>query len=161
MAKAKSTDSTRTFKRTKETMHDLFKLEDAKFLKNIAWQEGVVNYDQVTHVHYYHTVDSKGRPQTTSSHTGGHFHELIEVEAATDTNPATFKTSGPLKWALRKNPDGSTSKVTVPFDKNDKHTHDIRYIDSQKFVPRKTNTEAIKIIQNEEMKTASIPGIIG
>lgn len=83
------------------------------------------------------------------------------VEPATDNSPAKYETSGPLKWAYKRNPDGTMAKTVVPFDKNDTHTHTVQYLDSQKFVPRKTNLEAVKLITAEEQKIAPVPGIVG
>jgi hypothetical protein len=160
MAKPSSSTVKRAFRRTQELVHDLYKLQDAQALKNVAWQTGMQDYQKVTHNHFFHSVDVKGNPQNTSAHIAGHFHVLEVVEAATDDKPATYKCSAPMKY-VRKRQGNSYVKTIVPYDVNDTHTHNVQYIQSEKFQPRKINPEAAKLEAMEAQKGAPVPGIIG
>lgn len=143
-------------------MHDLYKLNEAQFLKNIAWQTGVVDYVKTTHAHFYHTLTTKGVVQTTSSHQGGHFHVMELVTPAAGESPAVYKSSPPVKYA-HKRVNGVMQKITVPFNKDDQHTHEVQYLKSEVLVEPKTNMEAVKYIAQLEAKLnpPRAPGIEG
>jgi hypothetical protein len=162
MAKKTTTATTRVFKSTTQKMHDLYKLNASEFLKNIAWQAGVVDYVPTTHAHFYHTVTSKGIAQTTSSHSGGHFHVMELVTPATQDSAAVYKCSPPVKYA-HKRVNGAMQKITVPFNKDDQHTHEVEYLKSEVLVEPKTNMEAVKFIAQMEarMNPPPAPGIEG
>lgn len=141
----------RVFKRTAEKVHDLFKLVETTFLKNVAWQAGVKDYVKTGHAHWYHTFSSKGVAQTTCSHQGGHFHLMELVTPATGDQPAVYKCSPPVKYAAKKI-NGAMQKITVPFNDDDQHTHDVSYVSSQVLQESKTNAEAIKYISQLESR---------
>ncbi len=46
---------------------DLFKLNVAVMVKNVAWQEDTFEPVNVEHVHFFRTMDSQGRKQTMSA----------------------------------------------------------------------------------------------
>ncbi len=151
----------RSFKSQQEIIHDLYKLTDGQCKKNIAWQENMKQFVDVTHNHFFHTVDANGRPQNTSSHTAGHFHVLEVIESAKDGSPAVYKCSTALKYVYKRMPDGQYQKTVAPYEGTDTHTHDLEYLHSEKFKPRKLHAEAMKVIRAEEQKTASVDGIVG
>lgn len=58
---------------------DTFKLTTAHMRKNISWNEQAPVWDNVDHVHYFHTIDSNGRAMTHCEFVGGHRHEVKVV----------------------------------------------------------------------------------
>jgi len=140
-------------------MHDLYKLEVAPMLRNIAWQSGVTDYVKAEHCHFFHSVNTKGSAQNTSATIGGHFHVLEIIEEDPEGAPV-YKCSPPMKW-VRQNVNGRLEKVIVPSDPNDDHTHEVTYVRSEVFTPRKPNTEAAKLQAMEANKGAPVPGIVG
>lgn len=161
MAKSPKSQQQRVFKNQKEITHDLYKLEVNECLKNVAWQEKVKKWEKIEHTHFFHSVTDKGVPQFTSTHTAGHFHELKLVQEATEASPAIYECSGPLKYVYSRQEDGSYKKTTTAYEGQDRHTHDVTYLRSEKFKPRKMNAEAVNFITQQASKTAPIDGIIG
>lgn len=150
----------RQFKRTQEKVHDLYKLTVADALVNQAW-DGTKEYRPTEHVHYYHSIDSKGVPQNTSISVCGHFHVLEVVEAATDDSPAVLKCSPPMKWVRGRNSrTGQMEKKLALANPDDTHVHDVQYIDSHKFTPAKINPEFVKFQSQEASKVPTVSGVV-
>lgn len=130
------------FKNNKEHVHHLFKAEVAKCKKNMAWQKGVVQIEEVEHCHFFHTINSQGIEQTYTSPIAGHFHKITwKVDAATgelvaECGPALHKRmvkkpNGEMKSKIEEikfydgmGDDGST------YVKDD-HTHEMTYRGSE------------------------------
>ena len=144
---------------------DLYKLEVAKMLKNIGWENAYPDPDTdlvaAEHTHFYHTVDSDGKEQIHSAPIGGHFHLMELVKSEVEWEPPLVKcVSGPLRWGHKK-VSGRLKKVTVPVNTWDNHSHDVTYIRSNKVAKRKINTEAVAVQTMEANKMRPIPGIGG
>lgn len=159
MATAKR-KQTRVFKSQQNIMHDLYKLEVANAIKNVAWQPGVFSPEKVEHCHFFHSVDKNGAPQKQCAQINGHFHELILVTPSTETEPAVYKCGPAKRWAL-VDERGVKVKRAVAADHGDNHTHEVTYIASEEFKPVKLNSEAMKLIAQVEKQPESVPGIIG
>lgn len=159
MAAAKKQQA-RVFKSQQNIMHDLYKLEVASAIKNVAWQPNVFSPERVEHCHFFHSVDKNGAPQKQCAQINGHFHELTLVTPGTESTPPIYKCGPALRWAL-VNINGQMVKKAVPADHNDTHTHEMRYIASEEFKPAKLNSEAMKLIAQVEKAPEPVPGIIG
>ena len=150
----------RVYKNQRTIHHDLYKLEMASFLKNIALPEEIEDWRKVEHCHFFHTVDSSGKKQEYCSPVGGHFHK-IEIQPNPDGGPPLIKTvSGPLKFVRRK-VRGKWQKEIAPVNDQDNHTHDVIYLRSDDIPLRQTNLEATSAIVQVAQRTAPIPGVIG
>jgi hypothetical protein len=153
----------RTFSRTAEIIHDLFKLMPAKARKNIAYKDTYDEYIDVEHAHFYHSVDSAGNPQDTSVPIAGHFHVLEVVTPATDDTPAVLKCSPPMKWVKKRNrTNGRFERVAIPVGEHDTHTHTVAYLKSEKYTPRVVNPAAQQFIHSQPLITppSSLDGVI-
>jgi len=149
---------TRAFRGSSKVMHDLYKLDVAQMLKNVAIEGQDADFQKVEHCHFYHTVDSKGQAQTLCSPIGGHFHVIEIVTPATAEDPAVLKCSGPLKYVLDPN---TKRKKMQAYEDADTHTHDVTYISSEEFKPRKINMEAAQYVASVQAREpAPIPGIL-
>lgn len=171
MAKPKTI--TRNFKKNNSVMHDLYKLQVAPMMKNMAMdaEDGVEvspEFIKLEHCHIYHTVDSKGQPQTQCSPIGGHFHIIEVVTPGDGENPPVLKCSGPKKYVRDRI---TKKKRIVPYEKDyadhngrtftDDHTHEITYVSSEEFKPRQINMEATKFVAHIQSKEpAPVPGIV-
>ena len=131
----------RVYKSSQEIDHDLFKLTLAKMKKNVSYNEEAPDYEDVEHVHFFHTVDSNGKAQTMSNAVGGHFHE-VEVVHNTKGGLPTLKISAPLKW-VRERVRGKNVRVARPLPE-DNHRHGMLYLGSQKIKPRQASMEFAK-----------------
>jgi hypothetical protein len=142
-------------------MHHLFKLGLGKFKKNVALQGEEPKWEDVEHVHFFHTVLSNGQEQDRSTSVGGHFH-LVELVKNPDPAgpPKIVKVSPPMTTARRKNRYGKMKTTVVPVEYDD-HTHDVHYIGSDEIKPRTVSSEAVKVIGQEASKTAPVQGVIG
>lgn len=148
----------RIFTTSQEVIHDLFILEPAKMLKNIAIQ-GLVDYTPVVHQHFFHTYDSDGLPQTFCSPIGGHFHE-ITVSLDPETGSPIAKCSPPLIWGKKKDlKSGKFKRALIPANEDDQHTHEVSYLRSQKIPKRVKSVEAAKIQIMEAQKSSEKPGL--
>jgi len=135
----------RTYKGDVTIDHDLFKLQAAKFLKNISIDINNPIWMPAEHCHFYHSHDSSGKRLEKSSATGGHFHEM-EVKVDKKGN-LSATCSRPLKrvWNPKKRRYENT-----PFNSGaaegagDNHVHEVTYIKSDKIEIRKLNSEAAK-----------------
>lgn len=143
-ASEKAERAKRVYKNAVELDHDLFKLEPATMMKNISFTEEP-HYVRLEHCHIFHTINSAGKKQVVSSHTGGHFHEVEVIKEGTDIEPPVLKVGPPLKHAWQRyRRTKRTKKITVPFDDADKHGHAVTYLRSEKIRPRKLNAEFVK-----------------
>lgn len=146
----------RVFAQDRKMIHDLYKLTVAPMLKNISWTD-VPEYTSIEHCHFFHTIDSDGKAQTTSTHVGGHFHEIEIIPV--DGGVAMVRCKGGPKKVGKAKVKGIWKKTAIPYDEEDTHTHDVQYISSCEIKPRVNNTEALKVISTEANKTAAIPDI--
>ncbi len=152
----------RVYKSTQEIDHDLFKLEVAHMSKNVSYTD-VPFIERYEHVHVFHTVDSNGKVQTTSTPVGGHHHE-VEVVAGPDGVP-TLKVSQPRRWVKRK-VKGVMKRMPEPIwldaehSESDEHTHEVTYLGSEKITLRTPNMEFAKFDANvRAVREPSIEGV--
>lgn len=131
----------RTMKGSQKLYHDLFKLKQANMVKEIMIGNDKTLKDHVPHVHFYHSIDSSGRPQTDCSPIGGHTHKMTVTEDYKGNLTATC--SGPLVRTKVKTKQGRTIEKILPST-DDNHTHEVEYIESSEFTVRKVNAEAVK-----------------
>ncbi len=151
----------RNFKKSAQLVHDLFKLTVAKTLKNMSWDSSI-SYQEVEHVHFFHTVDSKGTPQNTSSAIAGHFHVMELVTPAGDDSPAVYKCSPPMIHVRSRDRMTGNYRLKLQLaNKDDQHTHDVQYLDSHEFTVAKLNPEFIKLQQTVGAAPPAVPGIEG
>jgi hypothetical protein len=150
----KYVDPQRRMKGEKVVFHDLFKLEVKPMKKILGVPDPrlleksphLVRMIDQEHCHFFHSVDSNGRPQKYSSSIGGHCHE---VKITLDENGSFEAECGP---PLRRH---KNSRVE-PIEPYDRHTHEIEYIESIEFAARKANQEAVKYASN--FTTPAMPG---
>ncbi len=136
----KPKDPVRVFRGEGEVIHDLFKLESANFQKNI----GLPNrprWEPTAHCHYFHTRDGSGRPQKYASSIGGHTHEVI---VKTDEQGNLIAECGP---AVRLHRNNREDKFP-----NDEHTHDVKYLVSEKIPVKRPSKEAVAEISYLQSK---------
>lgn len=117
--------------------HHLFKLSPTDCIKNKSITPYQPNTYRLQHGHVYHTVDRKGKPQTYSAPSSGHFHE-VTVEWDGDTLVGV-KCGPPTRFKYRQQRNKEIKKVKEQVvykgrDENgdddvvDSHTHEIVYI---------------------------------
>lgn len=131
----------RQMKGSKEVYHDLFKLRPAPMKKILGvpnerllrTNPDAVRMVDVEHCHFFHSVDSNGRPQKYSSSIGSHCHE---VKITLDENGDFIAECGP---PLRK---FGNSRVEIKGS-YDNHTHEVIYIESEQFKARVANEKAV------------------
>jgi hypothetical protein len=138
----------RNLEKNKEVHHDLFRLEVANTRKNLDWT-GLVekaNWQTIPHVHFYHTVDSDGKTQKFSAPTAGHFHEQI-IERNEDGDIVSIECGPPMVMHKGK---------PHPYA-NDKHTHDVTYLESEMVQRRVRDNEAalVTAMKNNHEKQVS------
>lgn len=155
---AKSTKR-RVFKRTTEKIHDLYKLLVSNCMVNQQLPGAAPTYRPVEHVHFYHSIDSKGVPLNTSISVCGHFHVMKVLEPATDDGPAVLECSPPMIWVRARDAQGQWVKKLQLANRDDTHTHEVQYVDSHKFTPAKINPEFVKL-QQTQAAPAGVPGIV-
>lgn len=156
-APASTTANQRVYKSTQEVDHDLFKLRPATMQKNVSFSE-IPQYEPIEHCHIFHTVDSNGTRQETCNAVGGHFHKMEVVQNA-DGVP-TVRCSKPMRW-VQKKVNGRFQKMLEEFS-DDKHTHDVQYLGSEKIKLRETNMEAAKLqAMVESREKMSVEGVVG
>ena len=154
----------RIFPKDRTIVHDLYKLKVASMLRNISWNAVPENVS-IEHCHFFHTVDSDGKVQTTSTAIGGHFHEMEVIPQANGVAKVICK-SGPMTHGKTKF-RGQWKKTNVPYYPEDKegnigddHTHEVQYISSCEITPRINNIEALKVIGEDASKSAGLPGVL-
>lgn len=144
----------------------LFKLGDSKMKKKIVLGNNLEDVQEVTHNHFFHTVDSSGRPQEHSVAVGGHFH-IMTVEVDPETGEPTAKCSGPKTYQWKKNkrvivdlPEFGTDDKGDPI--YDRHTHVVNYQRSSKVSQRTVSPEAVRAMDILETSRARpVDGIKG
>lgn len=165
-AKEESKGIERFYASSKEVDHDLFKLTVALMKKWMGYNKGEKDPEDLIsaeHCHFFHTIDSDGKPQQFCSSIGGHFHEMKLVDNG-DGVPTVECVSGPLQFkfeAYRKNRSTKRRKVAVPANDYDNHKHDTEYVRSEKVALRKVNKDAVELVRIEAQNLAPIPGITG
>lgn len=158
----------RKFRSNTSYHSDLFKLKMAKVLKWMGFtasskkaplnRDGSVNqpdWQAVEHVHFFRTVNSKGKPQIHSNPIGNHFHimEIIRDESDPMALPEIKCVSGPMEWGVVEQ-YGKMERVPVPVE-NDEHTHGIEYIKSDELKRPDMNPEALKVIGAQANRNSS------
>ena len=148
--------------------HDLYKLELQIMKKNMAWESGVYDMQNVKHEHFFHTRDSSGRELKHSNMVGGHFHEMTVIPQPNGAPPIVK--CGPAIREVRKLVNKKMVKKFEPALKyadeqgnmiTDSHVHEVTYIRSNKIATRKINDEAIKVISADAVKSQAPQGVIG
>lgn len=138
----------RVYRFGNKIFHDLYKLGVASVLKKIGYNtdpNDPSSWDPVEHVHFYHTVDSSGKTQTTSTSIAAHFHEMRIVKSDNpDEPPQVVCVSGPLKWVKMKK-FGKWVREAVPVNEIDDHTHPVIYMRSEEISLRKPNAMAAQV----------------
>jgi len=146
----------RVFAQDRILIHDLYKLNVSTMLKNISWTEQP-DYVKIEHCHFFHTIDSDGKIQVTSTAVGGHYHEMEVVQMP--DGAAMVKCKGKPMRSGKVKVRGVWKKASVIYDEEDDHTHEVQYISSCEIKPRINNTEALRVISAEASKTAALPDI--
>ena len=121
----------RHFKGETEVNHDLFKLEMSYFKKNLGLPHSP-RWENTEHAHYFHTVDSNGKPMQYSSAIGGHCHE-VSVKVLED---------GRLVATCGKPVKRYKNNKVEQLPTHDDHTHDVSYLFSEKVKARRLNEKA-------------------
>lgn len=134
------TGTTRRYSKFELLDHDLYKLEAASMLKNISYTD-LPHLVPVEHCHFFHTIDSTGKKQTTCNQVGGHFHEMIITEVP--GKAPTVKCGPAVRYVLKK--IGGKLRKVLEVLQHDQHTHEVTYISSEKISPRKVNNEYVKV----------------
>lgn len=140
-------------------IHDLFKLNVAKMIKNVAIDGQQPLLEALEHVHHYHSYDSTGKKQDKSTHVGGHFHPIEIISEGDDLNPPVIKVGEACKYVSVR--DKRTKKVTkrLMAIEHDNHTHDVTYVRSDKLKPRKVSEEFVKF-QSKIALPPKVEGIL-
>lgn len=146
----KKAEFKRKYRGTQILDHDLFKLEVAIMKRNISWNKKP-RWVDVEHVHFFHTIDSSGRTQTTSNKVGGHYH-LVQVQKnpdgslVVDEDGTPIVNVGPAIQDVQvRDPETGEVRLEARTLPQDSHTHEASYRGSEKISPRKINKEAIKV----------------
>ncbi len=116
------------------------------FKRNVSYSE-TPEWQDVEHCHFFHSIDSNGQEQKHCAPVGGHFHEMILITPATETDPPVYKCSPPLRKVRRRNAYGQWEIVTAPANDIDSHTHEIHYKHSELWTPKHINPEFAKLQQ--------------
>lgn len=146
--KPKDKSVKRIIKGMEDVHHDLFRLESSNTKKNISFNKNSPIWEPVAHKHFYHTVDSDGKPQDKCGPTAGHFH-FVTVEER--NGELVAKCSEPYVMGRDKN---TKKMAAVPYE-NDKHTHDVTYLQSEVLKRRVMNADALKEISRMESENAA------
>lgn len=126
------------FRNQQTVEHHLFKAEVAVAKRNRSYQKGVVKLVDIDHAHFFHTVDSRGRQQTRTTSTNGHYHY---IEWGYDDNGDLVAKCGPAMREYTELKRGRTRRKEKPVswidDRDDgevtvvdKHVHDMTYMGS-------------------------------
>lgn len=161
----------RIIKGTQVFWHDLFKSDMQKMIKCIfartdekgVGQQQEEDLKQVEHVHFFHSHDSSGRPQTTSVSVGGHFHYIKthdeDGNQLTDGKGNPRVECGPAmrKIKVKQGKRMVTKEEPVTFGMADgqkvvdNHKHKFNYEKSEELSPNKM----------EQLKKENARGILG
>lgn len=163
-AAASSQAIQRIFKESTEFFSDLFKLTVNKMLQYRGYTEegkkwpynedGSLNtpdWVDIEHCHFFHTVDSKGANQEYCTPVANHFHKMKVTRDPKNPNDiiSVECVSGPLKMKDVKRL-GKMTKMAVPVNDHDTHTHGVQYLKSDKLSQPKVNSEALKLIGQQQ-----------
>ena len=137
-------------KGSRQFMHDLYKLELARFKKNTSYRKFAPILSEAEHIHFYHSHNSNGKPLEYANFVGGHTHKII---TSVDANGHATAICGPaVKLVSKTNRAGRTRKVyeEIKFiDSNqggedgddkiipDDHTHVVAYQHSEELSDKK------------------------
>jgi len=127
VAKKEVKDPQRVYNNTITLDSDLFKLEVSFMEKNMGVDGQKPSIEKIEHCHFYRTYDSSGKKLDNCSYIGGHTHTI--TPNFDDDGKITAKCSTPI-WSY----------------KTDTHTHEVRYIKSDKVQKRRINADAIREI---------------
>lgn len=141
------------YKGSQSFRHDLFRFSVVDLKKNTSYKKGEIKLELIPHTHFFHTFDSNARPQTHSTPTGGHYHE---VKWSVGEDGLLHATCGPALRVVHKKLAGRMKKVIEPvkwFDAfgekwvEDNHTHVMTYAWSEELTAdsvrrRKNHQEA-------------------
>jgi len=139
--------------------HHLYKLEIANFKANRAPDGMQPDWMDNEHVHWFHTITSDGKTQVRTNSVGGHYHKMEVVEQGAGLAPKVKCISGPLKEVV-KIQYGKRTRIEVPANDLDNHTHTTKYVKSNVIVERTKNVEAAKAeAQIMSRYQTSVPGV--
>lgn len=136
----KPVEPKRVMRGTQTLHHDLVKLELSHMQKNLGTAISP-RWVPTEHVHYYHSIDSKGRPQKHASPVGGHTHEVI---LKTDSKGNIVAEIGP---AIVLYSNGKSEYL-----KHDNHTHESSYLGSDIVELKKASQDAIASLSQQMAK---------
>lgn len=153
MSKENQAAIKRVYKEDREIDHDLFELSLTNTQKNMSWSENPeeANWVPVPHKHFFHNVDSDGKKQTKSVSSAGHYHEvwLEEVDG---------------EMVAKCGPPKVTHKGKSANYKNDSHTHEVKYIYSEKIKVRSYSKEAqenmAKVYAEQQVAESNAAGML-
>ena len=131
----------RIIKGEEQVHHDLFRLENAQTRKNISFTK-VPLWEPIDHKHFFHTIDSDGKPQDKCAPSAGHFHyvktKVIDEKLVAECGP-------PMKMAMVTNEYGQKKRKAIAY-KNDSHSHDLTYLQSEIVTRRVFSADAMEAI---------------
>ena len=156
----KSTNEAKPIKRIlkgEQTIHhDLFRLESSVTKKNIAYGEQPI-WEPLEHKHFFHSINSDGKPQDRCAPSAGHFHYVTVEEK---NGELIAKCSEPMSMKTYKK-NGRMVREAVPYQ-NDSHTHSVTYLQSEEVKQRvfsEDALQAINLIKNREAQRLSNPAL--
>lgn len=127
-----------------EFSHHLYKLEVTMMRRNISYNPDKPIYEGAEHVHFYHSVNSDGVTQDSASPVGGHTHEVV---FGTDENGKDFMKCG--------QPSKKYKGKFYPV-KDDNHTHEITYIDSEeRVIKRRVYNPEVVAAYNQKLNAGA------
>ncbi len=152
----------RFYKGAQEIDHDLFKLDIARMKKDVSFSE-IPEYQFIEHVHMFHSVDARGRPQDSCSPVGNHTH-LVKVIGVSKDGVPKLEISPAVRFVIQKI-KGRKVRVAVPISEleedGDEHTHRAIYIRSERIKLQETNAEFAKLeAAVHARENPSIPGVL-
>lgn len=156
----KPKQSSKIWKGQEQFEHHLFKLEPTDCIKNKSFTPYSPNTYTRQHSHFFHSVDRKGKPQTTCGPSAGHFHE---VEVVWDGDELVSVKCGPpirLKYRMQRNKEMRRVREAVVYkgrdesgadDIIDNHVHDVTYVRSEilKLQPQHDHTAGADYISKK------------
>lgn len=122
-----------------EVWHDLIRLETAEPRRNISFHEDAEQHpiwERIPHKHFYHTVDSDGKPQKYATPANGHTHEIKIIGKDEDGKPIV-EVGDAVVIIKGKEYPLKTSRM-------DNHRHEASYIHSEKFKKRVYSEDFLK-----------------
>lgn len=179
VARPKQVEPKITWKGHEEFRHDLFKLKVSSVRKDInRHKTGLPIFHNIEHCHFFHSHNSKGKPNEHCVAAAGHVHE-IKVEVDKDGNLKAV-CGPPVRKVTKKLRRGGSKKVLEPvrfFDPDnvhkrgsewivDDHRHEVEYLRSEQLLKnaKKTNADAVRVAsmmmqqQSQHMQEKPSPG---